>query len=207
MRYALGAFAALLLGMSSTASATSLIPLSTDQLIDASDTIVRGTVTEVWTEHDEQSGYVWTHAQIAVERVLKGDDSAELLVIEQPGGTWANRTTTVSGVARFSVGERGIFFIEQLPDRAAPVGMFQGKFNIQMDPYMREDIVHRFALPLGREFDHRFIPLPAEDSRVSVVEFEDVITDGVANGWDGVPIPGVSSDKLRAINSSTDGVR
>lgn len=201
MRIALGASAALLLGMSNTASATTLIELSNAQLIDASDTIVRGTVTEVWTEHDDQTGYVWTHAQIEVSRVYKGDTTMDLVIIEQPGGSWANRTTTVSGVARFSVGEDGIFFIEQRAERAMPVGMFQGKFNIQMDPYSQDWIVNRFPLPLGRDFDHRFIPLPAEADRVSLTDFEDQIADGVADDWNGTPVPGVSADRLRIINS------
>jgi hypothetical protein len=204
MRIALAASAALLLGMSSTASATTLIELTTDQLIDAADTIVRGTVTEVWTEQDHESSYVWTHAQVEVTRVLKGDVSTELIVIEQPGGSWANMTTTVSGIARFSVGEEGIFFVEQKASRITPVGMFQGKFNVMMDPYARDFIVHRFALPQSMDFDHRFIPLPAEANRVSLVDFEDQILLGVADGWDGQPIPGVNSDKLRTINSLSE---
>jgi hypothetical protein len=201
MRIALGASAALLLGMSNTASATTLIELNTDQLIDASDIIVRGIVTEIWTEHDDQTGYVWTHAQVEVTRVYKGDTSTELVVIEQPGGSWVSSSTTVSGVARFSVGEDGIFFVEQRANRAMPVGMFQGKFNIQMDPYARDWIVNRYPLPLSREFDHRFIPLPDEADRVSLSAFEDQILDGVADGWDGNAIPGVSNERLRSINS------
>lgn len=207
MHIALGASAALMLGMSSTASATTLVELTQDQLIDASDMIVRGTVTEVWTEQDAETGYVWTHAQVEVERVLKGDASTELLVIEQPGGTWANMTTVVSSVARFSAGEEGIFFVEQKAARIMPVGMLQGKFNVIMDPYSRDFIVRRFALPEGRDFDHRFIPLPPEADRVSLVDFEDRIIQGVADGWDGQPIPGVSNDKLRTINRLPEGIR
>lgn len=207
MRITLGATAALMLGMSSTASATTLVPLSTDQLIDASDAIVRGTVAEVWTELDEQSGYVWTHAQVEVSRVLKGDENTELVVISQPGGAWANVFTTVSGSARFSVGEDAIFFVEEKNGRAMPVGMFQGKYNVQMDPYQRENIVHRFALPEGRDFDHRFIPLPPEGLRITVADFEDTIAAGVADGWDGAPIPGFSPEKLRTINLSSEGAQ
>jgi hypothetical protein len=54
------------------------------------------------------------------------------------------------------------------------------------------------------DFDHRFIPLPAEANRVSLVDFEDQILEGVADGWDGQPIPGVNSDKLRIINSLSE---
>ena len=188
------------------AHATSMVPLTTDQLVDASDAVVRGIVTEVWTETDS-NGQVWTHAQVEVSRVLKGDDTLDALVIEQPGGQWAHRYTSVAGAARFSVGEDAYFFVELTPSgRTVTVGMFQGKFNVTMDPYTRQNIVQRFTVGPTVAFDHRFIPLPAEDDRVSVSVFEDTVLDRVETGWDGVPIPGVSTDKLYRINTLRSGV-
>jgi hypothetical protein len=190
-----------------TAEATTIVPLTTDQLVDASDTVVRGTVTEVWTERDPDSGYVWTHAQVEVSNVLKGDD-AELLIIQQPGGEWAGSATTVAGTARFSVGEDAYFFVEHLESgRSVTTGMFQGKFNTQMDPYSRQVIVHRFPVSATTEFDHRFIPLPSEDQRVNTIDFEDHIMTRVESGWDGQPISGVSTEKLSRINNLQDGIR
>ncbi len=189
------------------AEATTLVPLSTEQLVDASDAIVRGTVTEVWTEADPDSGIVWTHAQVEVQSVLKGGDT-ELLIIEQPGGEWAGRATTVAGSARFSVGEDAYFFVEHLESgRTVTTGMFQGKFNVQMDPYAHQNIVHRFTVSPTMSFDHRFIPLHDEDERVSTVDFEEHILTRVQTGWDGQPIPGVSTEKLSRINNHQDGVR
>jgi hypothetical protein len=190
-----------------TAEATTIVPLTTDQLVDASDTVVRGTVTEVWTERDPDSGYVWTHAQVEVSNVLKGDDT-ELLIIQQPGGEWAGSATTVAGTARFSVGEDAYFFVEHLESgRSVTTGMFQGKFNTQMDPYSRQLIVHRFPVSASTEFDHRFIPLPSEDQRVNSIDFEDHIMTRVESGWDGQPISGVSTEKLSRINHLQDGIR
>ena len=190
-----------------TAEATTIVPLTTDQLVDASDTIVRGTVTEVWTERDSDSGYVWTHAQVEVNNVLKGDDT-ELLIIQQPGGEWAGSATTVAGTARFSVGEDAYFFVEHLGSgRSVTTGMFQGKFNTQMDPYSRQLIVHRFPVSATTEFDHRFIPLPSQDERVNTIDFEDHILTRVESGWDGQPISGVSTEKLSRINNLQDGIR
>ena len=201
------ALAALGMVLGSTADATTLVPLTADQLVDASDTIVRGTVTEVWTEADPDSGHVWTHAQVEVSTVLKGAE-AELLIIQQPGGMWASQTTTVAGTARFSVGEDAYFFVEHLSSgRSVTTGMFQGKFNIQMDPYAQQLIVHRFPVSSTRDFDHRFIPLPAEGERVNTLDFEEHILIRVESGWDGQPIPGVSMEKLSRINHIQDGVR
>ncbi len=191
----------------STAEATTLVQLSTDQLVDASDVIVRGVVTEVWTETDSSTGHIWTHAQVEVSSVLKGGET-ELIIIEQPGGSWGGKTTEVIGAARFSVGEDAYFFVEHLDSgHTALTGMFQGKFNIQMDPYARQNIVRRFSVSPTVEFDHRFIPLPPEDQRVNTIDFEEHILTRVQDGWDGQPIPNVSTEKLTRINHIQDGVR
>lgn len=192
------AAALLMMGLTAPlAQATSMVRLTQDQLVDAADVIVRGTVIEVWTEFDA-SGHVWTHAQVDVARVLKGDPALGALVIEQPGGDWAGRVTTVDGAARFSVGEDAYFFVENLDSgRSVTVGMFQGKFNVVMDPYARENIVHRYAVHPNQPFDHRFLPLPDAEQRISTLDFEDTILARVADGWDGQPIPGIRPETLR----------
>ena len=183
------------------AHATSMVELSMDQLIDASEEIVKGTIVATWTERDHQTQMLWMHAQIEIEESFRGDEK-ETLIIEQPGGHWGSTDLVVEGVARFSEGETGYFFIEYLSsDRYVPVGMFQGKFNILMDPYAQKEIVHRYALHPSQKFDHRFIPLPSKDSRVTTQVFEEQIWSGIENGWDGNPIPGVSGEKLQKINS------
>ena len=183
------------------AQATSMVELTIDQLIDASEEIVKGTVVATWTERDPTTKMLWTHAQIEIEKSFRGHEN-EIIIIEQPGGSWGTADTIVEGVARFSEGESGYFFIEYLAsERYVPVGMFQGKFNVLMDPYAQKDIVHRFALHPSQNFDHRFIPLPPKEDRITTTFFEEQIWNGIENGWDGKPIPGVSSTKLQEINS------
>ncbi len=191
----------------STAQATTMVELTIDQLVDASDNIVKGVVTEIWTEPDSKTGMIWTHAQIEVETVLKGNSELDIVVLEQPGGIWGTKDAIVEGVARFSVGESGYFFVEDLDSgRSVPVGMFQGKFNILMDPYSQKEITTRFALPLRRNFDHRFIPLPDKSKRITVANFEQQIIQRVQTGWDGKPIPGKKTEKLRKINKINPNV-
>jgi hypothetical protein len=190
----------LFLGMNQSA-ATTMVPLTVEQMVDVSSTVIRGTVTEVWTEPDPTSKSVWTYAQVEVEKVLKGSTYTDVLVLEQPGGLWGTAETIVEGVARFSVGEEGYFFVEQLASgRSVTAGMFQGKYNIIFDPYSREELAVRFPVHPKRNFDHRFIPLPPEKQRLSVSSFEDQIKTFVADGWDGKAIPGVSIEKLEKIN-------
>ena len=86
---------ALLLALS-TANATTMVPLSLDQLVDASDEIVKGRVTETWTEPDLKTGLVWTYAQIEVEYTLKGAPGS-VVIIEQPGGKWGSKEAHIEG--------------------------------------------------------------------------------------------------------------
>ena len=190
-----------ILWMATSAEATTMVPLSMDQMVDLSSTVVRGKVTNVWTEPDSTTHTVWTYAQVEVEKVFKGDTTTDILVVEQPGGTWGTTDTLVESVARFSVGEEGYFFVEELASgRSVTAGMYQGKYNVIFDPYSRQELAVRFSVDPRRDFDHRFIPLPPKKNRVSTEDFEQTIEEAVDNGWDGQPIPGVSLEKLERIN-------
>lgn len=185
------------------ANATTMIPLSVDQLVDAADEVVKGTVTEVWTEPDSKTGLVWTYAQIEVSKSLKGNPGS-IVIIEQPGGKWGTKSAAVEGVARFSVGEEGYFFVEHLASgHNVSVGMSQGKFNIVMDPYQKEEIAVRFPVHINRSFDHRFIPLPDKKLRTPIEQFELSISNRVQSGWNGTPIPGTSIERLQRISPPT----
>ena len=189
------------LAISSTAEATTMVPLSIEQIVDISSLIVRGTVTEVWTEPDEETGTIWTHAQVEIDQVFKGVPTTSVIVVQQPGGTYGETQTTVESVARFSIGEDGYFFVEELNNgRMVSSAMFQGKFNVILDPYTRNELALRFPVDHNKFFDHRFIPLPPESARVTTDEFEQRIEQRIQDGWDGKSIPGISNEKLQRIN-------
>ena len=186
--------------LSTASNATTMVKLSTDQMVDASDAVVRGKITEVWTEEDS-TGIVWTRAQLEVSQTLKGSKSKNAYVIDQMGGTFGGNETTVAGSAQFSPGEEGIFFLERLGSgRITTVGLSQGKLTIRLDPYSREKIVQRYAADTAKEYDHRFIPLPSAEKRVFLIDMIENIENRVEAGWDGEGIPGTSKDRLERIN-------
>ncbi len=188
------------------AHATTVVPLTTDQLVDASEFIVVGSVVDVWTERDD-SGMIWTRALVEVERGLKGDADSTL-VIQQAGGSYGEQIAVVPGVARFSVGERGVFFASTRGEgRIQLIGMAQGKFTIRMDPTLRQEIVQRVSIPISRPYDHRFLPLPSTDDRLTLDDLLDQVQDRVELGWDGQPIPGVLTEKLYMRNKLQAGVK
>lgn len=186
-----------------SAQATTMVPMSIEQIVDISNIVVKGTVTEVWTEPDPETSSIWTFAQVEVQEVLKGNSQTSVVIIEQPGGEFGEKKTTVEGVARFSVGEEGYFFVEELDGgRMISTGMFQGKFNIILDPYSRQELAIRFPVHPNRTFDHRFIPLPPEKDRIAVDSFEQRVETQLKKGWDGKTIPGISLEKLKLANTN-----
>ena len=208
LTHALFLFAAITIGSSApqSANATSMVPLTHSQLVDAADYIVRGKVVEVWAEQ-AADGTVWTRAQVDISHTFKGKNRSHL-VVDQMGGTWGESETLVHGGARFSAGERVILFAEELGNgRIVSVGMQQGKYTLRMDPYSQETIVQRFSPGPKAAYDHRFIPLPPKADRLVVTDFEDEITDRLQSGWDGKPIPGSSIQRLQRINANTAEVK
>ena len=180
------------------ASATSLVKLSTEQITDAADSIVKGTVGDVWAEFDAK-GVCWTRARVDVERTLKGSPGDQV-VVSQVGGVCDGFAARVESTARFSVGEEAYFFLEELNGYTGVVGLVQGKFTLRMDPTVRHEIVMRYTVPSDLPYDARFLPLPASDQRIAATDFERTVVERVALGWDGKPIPGTSNERLQRIN-------
>ncbi|MCB9779462.1 MAG: hypothetical protein H6742_12925 [Alphaproteobacteria bacterium] len=198
--------AALLVGLAAPlaprdASATTVAKLSTEQLTDAAEYIVVGTIVDVWTELDDR-GMVWTHGTLEVERQLKGAP-VQTIVVSHAGGVHGSTAMKVFGTARFSEGEEGVFFLSTRGhgERVQVVGMAQGKYTVRMDPYSRQPIVQRVVLEPLVAYDHRFLPLPAEADRLSLDSFLDTIQDRLDSGWDGQAIPGIDPVELQRRNA------
>ena len=186
---------------STPAMATTMVELSTNQMVDLSNAIVRGVITEIWTEED-RNGVVWTRAQLEVSQTLKGNADIKVYIVDQIGGTFGGSVTKVGGTARFSQGEEGIFFLETIDNgRTITVGLSQGKFTARMDPYSQELIAQRYAPPPRQKYDHRFIPLPKEEKRLYLSDLIEQIEDRVEQGWDGKPITGADMKRLQEINA------
>lgn len=187
---------------SPTAQARSVANLSPDQMVDASELIVRGTVSEVWTEKDAE-GSIWTLASVEVQRVLKGDSTTRSVIVHQHGGSETGEGLTLSVYTRFSPGEEALLYLDQSKTGAwRVVGGDIGKFTVRIDPDNGREMLVRAAVGQEWHYDHRFIPHPPVDQRVYADDVEAQIQSRVVQGWDGQPIPGASLQRLERINSA-----
>lgn len=197
-------------GLPAPAQATSLAPLTHDQMVDASDLIVEGTVVDTWVEEVDR-GHVVTRASLRVDSVLKGRVAVgDLITVESPGGQLPNGDLAeVALAARYAKDERALLYLNEkrFGTVYGTVGMMMGKFTIRQNPADGSDMVVRMSLPYARKWDPRFLPHPAVDQRVGLHSMETAIAERVAKGWDGEPIPGAAPEHLRAINKLQPGVK
>jgi hypothetical protein len=195
------------LAFSAPAMATTLARLSVDQMTDAADFVVRGTVEEVWSEMDAR-GTIWTRARIDVETSLKNEAPAEL-VVEAPGGQYDGEVQEVDLAPRYSVGEEVLLFVSEKGDsgRYGTVAMYGGKYTVRQNPADGSEMAVRFTVSYTRPYDARFIPNPPADQRLGIDVLERQIRARAALGWDGQSIPGASAEHLRTINKLQPGVK
>lgn len=163
------------MGSFEAAEATSFRKLTTEEMADLSDLILRGTVMEVWAE-TTPSGVTWTRVQVEVKRLYKGELSSDVIIVDQMGGTLGGLLTRVEGSARFSPDEEVLLFLDVTKTGyIQPIGMMNGKYTIQLDPHTRREVVQRFAPDLHKPYDHRFIPVPDEAHRFTLSDMEAII--------------------------------
>lgn len=201
--------AALAVAALTPASATTVAPLTLDQMTDASDLVVRGTVESVWVEESD-AGRIWTRALVRVDASIKGHaDVNDYVTVESAGGTLGTRTTLVPGAARYSVGEEALLFLADKPSKGVygTVGMGVGKFTVRPSPVDGTPLVVRFVLSQDKAYDARFLPVPPVGQQVTLASIESSVRSRAALGWDGSSIPGISDAKLRTINRLQPGVR
>ncbi len=89
------------------------VDLSTDQLVNAADTIAVGTVTGTASHWNAAHTLIVTDATVNLQNVLKGDKNLRQARITQPGGAVGGLTLDVSGAASLQQNEQAVLFLKQ----------------------------------------------------------------------------------------------
>src|SRR5437868_2458986 len=119
--------------LASLAAATSLRPISVEQLAQRSQLIVEVRALTSYAHWNSQHTLIFTYTQFQPLRALKGAAATPLLV-KQMGGSAGGYTQHVAGVRRWQPGDEAVLFLR--PSAAADgsmtvVGLTQGDFRIQ----------------------------------------------------------------------------
>ena len=126
------AFWLLLMIAATVLHATSVVPMSVEELTRAADNVVEARAIQQWSVWDAPHARVYTYTRFAVSNGLKGTAPLEL-VVKQVGGQAAGYATRVVGVRVFQLGEQALLFLR--PSAAndgtyAVVGLMQGHFHV-----------------------------------------------------------------------------
>ena len=192
-------FALALLLVPSSASATTMVRLSVDDLTWIADAVV---VAEVEQQQVvSERGYQYTWSALRVDEALKGDiEPGDVLAVRSLGGALGRERTTVPSAAHYTPGERVVTFLELSPAGWRTVGMTQGKYTLVVEPDTGRDVIVRVAAPEGAErFDEALVTLPARRSYAD--DFLGRLRDDLAVGY--VPsfrvFPGMPVDKAHRL--------
>ncbi|MCK4834323.1 MAG: hypothetical protein KAT12_06080 [Gammaproteobacteria bacterium] len=122
--------------ITSSASATSLLPITLEQLSTRATLIFYGEVISNQVKKDAQSRQIATFTEFKVIDLIKGD-AAATHTIKQLGGIdeKTNINFRVHGVPRFQPGKHYVVF---LPERSnhgfsSPLGLYQGSFSVSIE--------------------------------------------------------------------------
>lgn len=118
-----------------SAWATSVLPLSLEQLSTRASLIFYATVKTNTVKTDEQSGRIATFTEFEIIDLIKGEtDTVDSHTIKQIGGHLKETGTTlrIHGVPEFQVGNKYVVF---LPKKSrlgfsSPLGLHQGSFSV-----------------------------------------------------------------------------
>jgi len=117
----------------SPASATSLLPISLEQLSTRANLIFYASVVNNEVKKDEASGRIATFTEFEVIELIKGS-SEKRHIIKQLGGFLESRQTIVRihGVPQYQVGNRYVVFLpeESSLGFCSPLGLHQGSFAV-----------------------------------------------------------------------------
>jgi len=137
-------FALLMLLLTIAASATTVKPLTIEELTIAASVVVEGQAAESWSSWNAQHSLIYTFTRIRVTKTLKGQPS-EAVVLKQVGGSASGYTQRVAGVNPMKAGDVSVLFLR--PSGANDgtmviVGLMQGNFRVELEAASGSTVVN-----------------------------------------------------------------
>lgn len=116
-----------------SADATTVVPLSFEQLVNASSTVVYGRVSEVRSQWTADRRFIESVVSIDVIKGIKGG-TGETMAFTVPGGQVGRYLNVIPGAPTFSPGDLAVFFLTAHgPRLPVTTGLTQGIYRVQRD--------------------------------------------------------------------------
>ena len=125
------ALAVLVVGM--WLSATTVIPMSIEELSSTATQIIRGHAIDSRSAWDDQHSAIYTYTRFQTDETLRGSNNA-VITVKQLGGSAGGYTLHVAGVHSWNKGEDAVLFLRpsQAQDgTSAVIGLMQGDFRLR----------------------------------------------------------------------------
>jgi hypothetical protein len=113
-------------------TATTVVPMSVEELTHRSSHVVRARATESWAQWNSDHSMIHTYTRLQVVDRWKGA-GPDSVVVKQPGGTAEGYTQRVAGVRQFTSGEEAVLFLRPSDARDGSMvvtGLIQGNFRL-----------------------------------------------------------------------------
>jgi hypothetical protein len=123
------------------ASATTVVPLGFEQLVNESQSVVYGRVSDVRAQWTDDRRFIESVVTIEVLRGIKGG-AGESIAFTVPGGQVGRYLNVIPGAPSFVRGDLAVFFLTARGARLpVTTGLTQGIYRVQRDPASGEMLV------------------------------------------------------------------
>lgn len=113
--------------------ATTVAPLSFEQLVSASSSVVYGRVSEVRSQWTADRRFIESVVSVEVIKGLKGG-AGETISFTVPGGQVGRYLNVIPGAPAFTAGDLAVFFLTAHgPRLPVTTGLTQGIYRVQRD--------------------------------------------------------------------------
>ena len=172
-----------------------MIPLSTEELTDQSELVIRVTVEDIQGKWSKKKDVIVTQVSIIIDKIYKGTLDEEKVIVEFDGGEVDGVGFGVSDTAQFTKGEEVLVFLKSGLSKVDGfvynlIGAAQGKYIIDEEGIAKKE---GFSVFIAKEEDKTLI-----DNNISVDTLIKKISgdDGHAFIW----IDRSKKDKEKGIN-------
>src|SRR5689334_22141795 len=121
--------------------ATTVVPLSFEQLVNESASVVYGRVTDVRSQWTDDRRFIESIVSIEILKGMKGG-AQETVSFTVPGGHVGRYVNVIPGAPVFTAGDLAVFFLTARgPRLPVTTGLTQGVYRVQRDARSGEMLV------------------------------------------------------------------